>query len=64
MPEKWEQVKAWRRRAEELRTVADNFAVPSAKEAMLNTAQSYERMANDLERRLKQQPETPEAGEN
>ncbi len=63
MPERWKQIEQWRRRAEELRTVAENFAVPSAKDTMLNTARSYERLADDLERRLRRQPDRkPETG--
>ncbi len=63
MRERRRQVEQWRRRAEEIRAVADNFAVPSAKETMLNVARNYERLAEDLERRLRQQPDAkPETG--
>ncbi len=53
MPEGWKQIEEWRRRAEEIRTVADDFSVPSATDMIRNTARSYERLADDLERRLR-----------
>ena len=56
MPETMGHVEEWRMRAEEIRATADGFASSSAKEAMLGVAQTYERMADDLENRLKQQP--------
>ncbi len=37
--------------------VADNFAIPSAMDAMLNVARSYEGLSDDLARRLRQQPD-------
>jgi hypothetical protein len=42
----------WRLMAEEIRTEADDFASTSAKGTMLFAAQTLERMAKDLERRL------------
>ncbi len=63
VPERWRQVEGWRRRAEEIRTAAESFAVPSAKETMLRVARNYERLADDLERRLRPQPDAkPETG--
>ncbi len=62
MPERSKQIEQWRRRAEEIRTVAENFVVPSAKDTMLKLARTYERLAGDLERRLRQSDEKPEAG--
>lgn len=53
MPRRWHEVKSWRERAEELRRIAEGFALPSAKDALLQSAQSYDRMADDLERKLK-----------
>lgn len=42
----------WRLMAEEIRTEADAFASEDAKETMANVTQTYDRMADDLERRL------------
>ncbi len=62
MPDRWKQIAVWRRRAEEIRTTADSFAVPSARDRMLRVARNYERLADNLESRLGQQraaqPET------
>jgi len=55
MPEGWEEVRYWRRRAEELRGAAENLMTPSARDALINIAEKYERMAAELERRLKDQ---------
>jgi hypothetical protein len=38
--------------AEEIRTEADWFSSEAAKDTMANVAQTYDRMADDLERRL------------
>lgn len=43
------QVSAWRRRAEELRSVADHFAVPSVQETLRRTAFNLDKMANHSE---------------
>ena len=43
------QVARWRLRAEELRTTADQFAVPSAQESLRRAAVNYERLANEAE---------------
>jgi hypothetical protein len=47
-----EQVCWWRLKAEEVRTEADGFASDPAKETMHTVAQTWDRMAQDLERRL------------
>jgi hypothetical protein len=47
----------WRRlMAEEIRTEADGFASEGAKETMANVALTYDRMAENLERRLRNLP--------
>jgi hypothetical protein len=43
------QMRAWRRRAEELRTTADNFTIPSAQESLRRAAANYDRMADHAE---------------
>jgi molecular chaperone GrpE (heat shock protein) len=62
MPETMGHVEEWRMRAEEIRATAEDFASSSAKEAMLDVAQTYERMADDLEIRLRQEPQEWIAG--
>jgi hypothetical protein len=52
MPARWNQVKEWRDRAEELRRAADDFGLPSARDGLIGAAENYERMANELERKL------------
>lgn len=42
----------WRLMAEEIRTEADDFSSTSAKHTMLYAAQTLDRMASELERRL------------
>jgi len=42
----------WRLMAEEIRTEADGFTSDAAKETMADVALTYDRMADDLERRL------------
>lgn len=42
--------------AEEIRTEADGFASEGAKETMANVALTYDRMAENLERRLRNLP--------
>jgi hypothetical protein len=43
------QVARWRLRAEELRTTADEFTVPSAQESLRRAATNYERLADAAE---------------
>jgi hypothetical protein len=50
--ETMEQVCWWRLTAEELRAKAEEFASKPARETMTLVAQSYDRLAEDLERRL------------
>ena len=50
--ETMEQVCWWRLTAEELRAEAEDFASKSARETMALVAQSYDRLAEDLEKRL------------
>jgi hypothetical protein len=52
MLETMAQVCWWRLMAEEVRTEADGFSSASAKEAMHSVAETWDRMAEDLERRL------------
>jgi hypothetical protein len=53
MPKRWEEVKAWRERAKGLQRLAESVELSSAKEGLLQTARNYDRMADDLERRLR-----------
>lgn len=46
------QIKAWRMRAEELRTVAEQFLVPSVQESLRRAADNYDTLAGNAERRL------------
>jgi hypothetical protein len=50
--ETMERACRWRLIAEEIRTEADGFASTSAKKTMANVAQTYDSMADDLEKRL------------
>lgn len=43
------QVTRWRLRAEELRTTADQFTVPSAQVSLRHAATNYERLADEAE---------------
>lgn len=42
------QIERWRRKAEELRTTADNVANPFARASFLRMAETYERLAEDF----------------
>jgi len=46
------QVKAWRMRAEELRTTAEGLAVPSAQEELRRAAANYDMLADQAEAQL------------
>ena len=50
--ESMERACRWRLMAEEIRTEADGFVSEGAKETMADVALTYDRMADDLERRL------------
>ena len=54
MPERWEQVRHWRERAVELQQAADGMTVAAARDGLEQAARGYERMADDLERVLKE----------
>jgi hypothetical protein len=43
------QIKAWRLRAEELRSTAEQFEVPSAQESLRRAAVNYDKMADHTE---------------
>jgi hypothetical protein len=64
MADGWDDIRQWRARAEEIRTVADQFSVPSAKDTMQRLAATYERLAAEAEARLigHAQFESEEAG--
>lgn len=47
-----DDIERWRRRAEELRTMADQFGIPSAQETLRRLASDYEQLADDAEARL------------
>ena len=49
---KTEEIRAWRLRSEELRTVADTCLVPSAQGMLRRAADNYDRLADQAERRL------------
>jgi hypothetical protein len=63
VPARWNQVREWRDRAEELRQAAEDFELPSARDGLLGAAEGYDRMADELEQKLKslgiQQPPAP-----
>jgi hypothetical protein len=54
------QIEAWRRRAEELRTTADNFTIPSTQESLRRVAANLDMMANHAEALLAGMPTAPE----
>jgi hypothetical protein len=43
------RIKAWRMRAEELRTTADGFVLPSAQDALRRAAANYDTLADQAE---------------
>jgi hypothetical protein len=53
VPARWNQVREWRDRAEELRRAAEDFGLPLARDGLMEAAESYERMADALEQKLK-----------
>jgi transcriptional regulator with XRE-family HTH domain len=51
----------WRKRAEELRTLAEKIDDPQAKQMMLSTADDYEMLAKRAEERASRGPTSPPA---
>jgi len=49
----WEQVDLLRKRAAEIRAVADEFTGPVTQDTMVRIAETYEQMADAMETRLK-----------
>jgi hypothetical protein len=45
-----EQIRRWRMKAEEIRTAVESFTNESARQAFLNSAQTYETLANSTRR--------------
>ena len=45
------QAHRWRQKAEELRTQADQMKNPFARQSLVRMAETYERLADELERR-------------
>jgi hypothetical protein len=54
------KIRAWRMRAEELRTTADGFAVPSAQETLRRAAANYDRLADQAETSFARRPPEPQ----
>jgi hypothetical protein len=49
VPDVRSQIEAWRSWADELRTIAHQFVVPSAQEALRRAAAHYDQLADDAE---------------
>jgi hypothetical protein len=56
------RIKAWRLRAEELRTTADSFETSSAQEALRRAAENYDTMADQAEALLNGHQSSGKAG--
>jgi hypothetical protein len=57
------QICRWRMKAEEIRTAVESFTDHSARQAFLNSAATYEALANAAEARLqRRQEQKPEVG--
>jgi hypothetical protein len=54
--EQEKRIKRWRQKAEELRTIADQFTNPSTQQTMQRVAADYEKLADDGEARISGQP--------
>jgi hypothetical protein len=52
-----EQIRRWRTQAEELRTAADQFVNPMARESLRSAAATYEQIADNAEARLNGKPD-------
>ena len=59
-----EQARRWRLQAEECRAVADQMQNPMAQASFRRMAETYDRLADHLERRAAgvEQPKKPETG--
>ena len=54
--EQEKRIKRWRQKAEELRTIADQFTNPSTQQTMRRVAADYEKLADDGEARISGRP--------
>ena len=54
--EQEKRIKRWRQKAEELRTIADQFISPSTQQTMRRVAADYEKLADDGEAHISGQP--------
>lgn len=52
-----EQIRRWRMQAEELRTAADQFVDPMARQSLRNAAATYQQLAENAEARLNGRPD-------
>jgi hypothetical protein len=52
LDKKMREIMAWRMRAEELRTTADQFVIPSAQESIRRAAFNYDKLADHAEAQL------------
>jgi hypothetical protein len=48
------QIRRWRAKAEELRTIADGVKNDHARRGLLNAAANYDRLADDAERETRE----------
>jgi hypothetical protein len=62
MTDSVDEVKRWRMRAEELRTIADQVRSPARQEMLRRTAQTYDALARGAESRLGKAAGPPIAG--
>ena len=54
--EKEKRIKRWRQKAEELRTISDQFTNPSTQQTMRRVAADYEKLADDGAARISGRP--------
>jgi len=50
--ESWDDVRRWRSRAEAVRRLADGFGNRESRKTLLEVAENYDKLANNLEARL------------
>jgi hypothetical protein len=62
MSETREQLSYWRKKEADLRLLANRSAVPSISDLLRKTALYYQRLADDLEQRLRDAPDRQKAG--